>query len=511
MTVLDLERKAPSSLHQRTKIVMESAISLKYSGMSIEASKADYADYADLGLVCEYCHAPVFLVKSRQVKNQKPRRTSNGKLKKFRSYKTKPYFAHFKSEDDSDCLLRTNSDAARALRLKTIADGKQQRLEIFTNRIGQILLLNPHLDNARMLDSLWQRNFLHHHPKNQANSLLRKQVALVRSEIQQIKKSAFEIISEYETGEYSHLDYLNNAIEIELHQQTTDEAIDYLCSGSSYELLAWLYRLADIETRISHRISQQILQTRGELSPQYNNFLIFGNYIVQSYGIFGFRQQQLIDRTSLEQIFNSPIPETTDLKAICNLIGAVVALTSWSVGFETNCLPRIPQINSYFVVTKSTEMNGYLTIDPSSSQLYFDGGKKLDLKAWTRLFGSKLFRTPPHDRTDAEVSLPLPAPLNELSLVATSCWSSKQDRVVELYLTRGNEIVAEAKFWYAMNTKSKKLRSSLKGFIKNLEEIEIALKSPTLTLRSSLSINYERITISLINSLFCYWNNTFAK
>ncbi|MGV2831522.1 hypothetical protein [Myxosarcina sp. GI1(2024)] len=117
---------------------MQTAISLKYALLPITAQGASYSDYLDLGLVCPHCHHPVYLVKSRNVENKFPRKTRSGELKKFRSYRTDPYFAHFKVADEKFCQFRQKTIPLTSDERSIVNSTRNQRFKLFEAKIKSI-------------------------------------------------------------------------------------------------------------------------------------------------------------------------------------------------------------------------------------------------------------------------------------------------------------------------------------------------------------------------------------
>ena len=137
---------------------MDTALSLKYAHLLLNAKLANYQDYLDLGLVCPSCHQPVYLVAGRKVANSRPRRTRSGELKSFKPYQTEPYFAHFQSECGHKCPLARDTTATISSSLVTTA--RNQRLQLFESKLELIFALNPRFDRDRLIHSIWLRVFL---------------------------------------------------------------------------------------------------------------------------------------------------------------------------------------------------------------------------------------------------------------------------------------------------------------------------------------------------------------
>ena len=364
---------------------MRYAKSLKYVGLLVSAQQVDYSAYKDLGLVCQHCSQPVFLVGSRHVSNELPRRTRNGKLKKFKPYITESYFALFNSDGEADCSLSKTAKISQpdsSHLLASQSHGKSQRLKIFESRLQQILSLSPQLADSDLLKTLWLRGFTRLQSETKINSYLRQRVAEIRQQASNIKALSSKLFDDF-YADLNCLDYLDNSLEVFLHQQICQDAIDYLLSPAGYSIASWLYTIAEVNAQIYYNLRSLLLEQYGSTSSEFNTFAVYGRYLLLTAGIFGLLKLEFVSQKHLEKSFNNLTHIKPPSELLLELFASSVALTPWREGFERPVNKAFPtEIHAFLVAVYQRDRGGYFIVDAGNNIFRFDNGRKLDLSAW---------------------------------------------------------------------------------------------------------------------------------
>lgn len=496
---------------------MESAISLKYQLLSVEAKEAKFSDYKDLGLVCKHCHQPVYLVSGRKVKNSQPRRTRSGEYKIFKPYQTNAYFAHFNSQSEERC--RSNQQQSDRISRSV---NRQQRLVLFEQKIESILALNPHLQNQQILLSLWQRSFARSSKRKNVNSYLRSSVAELRNNLPRIKAMASELIIPSIARDFSWLEYIHSDLELALHRQVVYEAIDYLLSDAGFRMAALVYQIAAIEACIYETLKYKLAKDLGADSLKLNQFLVHGSYYLVTEGIFAMsfpnepdkRYRMLLEYPSQSSYFKPSVGQLQDainsIKQLsintalcCNIFAGIVALTPWKKGFEKNDSDRVSKIEALFLIN-SQKHGSYFLVESSNNILRFASFNHLDLSCWCReLFDALVENQGGVDRLQRN----LPIPLAHLAVrVELKCLNL--ERVAYFSLILEEEIVVHIAVWKELSNylASKRLPKISNKFAKF--ERELLIKSPTAIIVSTdNNKQHEHILLAVVNGFLCCWND----
>ena len=486
---------------------MRSAISLKYCGLSVNALDANYSSYNHLGLICQCCSEPVFLVNSRTVGNTK-RKLKTGRVIEVGEYETEPYFAHFTSAE-KECQVRGNLSKSQVdrEREKSHYQSKNQRLKHFQAKIKQILSLNPRTKNAGLFDSLWFRTYYRSGQKTTTNSYLRQAIASMRSQLHELRSKTTAILDRVSkldnlNKRLPEVEYLNNKLELKLHFQVVDEAISYLFSPAGYQVLAWLYRVAATETLMTEAIIDDLRHTEGDKSAQFNHVLIHGSYILTFKGIFGFLDYNLIEPNKLEKIVNNLKFRQSEPELLLYSLGGLIALTPWRQGFNDN--PIEPKINiSHFYVASKSKVNklgGYFLLNSAKSKLILQQKRPLDLSSWIDESVRHIKTAKNYQTASAYIKRNLPDPFGHLELEANiPSWEFKESARFKLF--KNTSCLVSIEFWFVL--KNKREIDKLKRRNKEIhaQELELLSSHPTATIYSSEDIKYEHIMLAIINGL----------
>ena len=115
--------------------VMDKCLSMYLGNILVYASDPgiDYNSYRDLGLICPFCHEPVFY------------RQGGVKVKNGKQVIYQPAFVHFPSKDFKDfkeCELRCISPEWKGYLKVLTKDAKNQRLRLFNRRFWEMIREN---------------------------------------------------------------------------------------------------------------------------------------------------------------------------------------------------------------------------------------------------------------------------------------------------------------------------------------------------------------------------------
>lgn len=483
---------------------MRYALSLKYACHLISAEEAEYEDHRNLGLLCPSCCQPVFLIKGRSVANEKLRKTKSGEFKKFRSYQTESYFAHYGGTASKECqLYRTRGKVSDSTITHSNNKSRQQRRKLFEEKIEQVLRLNPHLYDEQMLNSLWYRTFCRSHPQDAVNAHLHQQVRKLMSQSELVKTGAIRLLKsiDVKSSNFAHLNYLNSPLEIKLHKQTVIDVVDYLFSSNNYSTMSWLYRIAAIEAVIFQQFISYLQLKGGTRLPKHSLNLLHARYLVINQGILALSKHNLCHYKQLDYYFNKNknIFPAEDL--LVDILSGILAYTSWRTGFDTSKSTLVPnQLKTIYVVGRSSKPNSYFSLAPQNGLMNFDSGhSSVDLFSWfNKKCGYLRFC---HSQSAILIRQRLPAPFSKMKLTIHLNSLDMIDEVATFSLQRQNRLVAQLQMWRTM-TKKKKTKQLSKSF-KKLDKFEQKLirNSPTAMFIYSHSLSFEHILLALLN---CY-------